>query len=778
MRTLLSIMSFTLLGCGGLLELAEAERANAEEGGLGRSADGGLGASCDPAMYAGVQLADALAAFRTDVYPNMVDGDAQCSGCHAANSGRLFKVTADSTETFEAARRGGFFADGPGSLFARLSSRDDNVRMPMGGPAWSAPALAAVAKVACMVRAVASGDGGPAADEQFPAELLRPYTGAPITQYDNTFLNFVQLKAKVKAVFNDSWVRNNVDQFATNIGLFGGVNFSTHSVEARAATSDFLMGLDALAPDVCGAAVANGTGPFSGLTPLTASIADVPAQSTTTVEIESLTPSPATGIGSASTNPAGFFCHSNCTFTTPYLAPSPGLYRITVRAKPTLDGSVFPSLRVRVGSTLAPTTLDFANRAAYEEKSVDVMIATVGSVAVSVNFFNNSQSNGGDSNIWLDSIKILGPLGAGSGAAESTAAKAKVNTLYERMLYRSATAGEQTAAHAFLVEVAPLGTLPTAWSALCEALVRHPDFLFTMPPSIEKMTAAAQKDRMRLVGLTQRALGRPPTEAEFTQLNQSGFAQAIESVFTSGDFRTYYFNRIQMRIESQGTAESDEPARLWTYVTLNGRPYSEVLTADYTVDANFMRKSRPAHHGKTGVLTMKGYLNNKPGLPHYNYPARVVSGFMGRVFEVPPEVFDQREASTASSTVDASSICYQCHQILTPLAHQRLKWSDNGDYRQSDANGPIDDSDRGLVPNYPYKGAGLESFTLKAVRKEPFIRRMINTQFRLLLGRELRADLDERGLYKQLWDEAANANGDMRVVLRVIANSTTFKGMP
>jgi len=196
------------------------------------------------------------------------------------------------------------------------------------------------------------------------------------------------------------------------------------------------------------------------------------------------------------------------------------------------------------------------------------------------------------------------------------------------------------------------------------------------------------------------------------------------------------------------------------------------------VDTNFGQQTRPAEHGKTGVLTTKGYLSSKPGLPHYNYPARVLSGFMGSIFEVPPEVFDQRGTSTAASTVDPSSICYSCHQLLTPLAHQRLSWADDGTFRTTLNGAPVDDSDRGLVANYPYKGPGLASFATKAVKKEPFIRRMINTQVRLLIGRELRATTDERVLYKQLWDTAFANNGDLRPVLKSVANSPTFRGSP
>ncbi|NVJ10550.1 hypothetical protein HUW63_35760 [Myxococcus sp. AM001] len=53
------------------------------------------------------------------------------------------------------------------------------------------------------------------------------------------FLGYLQLKGKVKAVFNDDRVRGGVDRFAQNVGLLGGVDYQNHFVEARVATADF-----------------------------------------------------------------------------------------------------------------------------------------------------------------------------------------------------------------------------------------------------------------------------------------------------------------------------------------------------------------------------------------------------------------------------------------------------------------------------------------------------------------------------------------------------------
>lgn len=731
--------------------------------------------ACDVTQFPTVTLSEIAQEFSEKVQPRLESTDRGCTACHGPTHGRPFTVATTGTETFHTALAAGFFRDDPRALLARLINPDAAARMPLGADPWDKADIVEVARIGCMARAY-EANGGTPPDEQFPPQLLEPYTGAPNPNYDNTFINYAQLRNKVNALFNDSWTRGGEDLFEKNIGLFGGVNFATHFVEARAATAEFLLGLDVLAPDICSAAVTNHTGPFAGLD-TTTDFVDVPASSTRAVEIESLTPTPATGAGNASTNPAGYFCYTNCSFTTTVDLPAPGDYQVVVRGKPTLDGNGDgPEIRVTVGTVTAATNLLFSNAAAYEEKTVTITVTESGMVPVSIAFVNDAVVNGGDRNIYLDSFHVVGPIGTGTGTTRETAAKTTIDTLYQRLLFRPATTQDQADGYALLKDLTQLGPRPDAWSGLCEALLRHPDFLFLLPPSFDSTSDAATKDRLRTVALTQHLLGRPPTSAELSLLASDGFAAVVDHALASPDFQAWYFGRMRLRIESTGSTESDEPARLWTYLAINERPFQELLVGDYSVDPTFQQVARPAEHGKTGVITMKGYLNNKPGLPHYNYPARVLSGFMGSVFEVPPEVFDQRGTATASSTVDPNSVCFSCHQLLTPLAHQRLAWDDNGDYRTTMEDGSaVDDTDRGLVPSYPYPGKGLESFTTRAVKKEAFVRRMLNTHFKLLMGRDLRYDQDERALYKTLWDLSVQSDGNLKAILRGIALSDTFQ---
>jgi hypothetical protein len=467
--------------------------------------------------------------------------------------------------------------------------------------------------------------GGALPDEQFPPDLLKPYTGPPNTDYENTFVTYLQLKSRVVQLFADTGLGGGTDAYFTSkIALLGGADFKTTFSEARVASPDFLVALDGIAKEACGRAATNKTGPFAG------------------------------------TNPS---------------APA-----------------------------------------------------------------------GGDN--------------------------ALATTLFQKLLLRSPSAQEVSDGVALVTTLKPLSTdAPSAWAGLCEGLVRHPDFLFTLPPSVSVVTGA-DKERMQLVKLALDLAGRLPVDAEFASLAGKSIVDKVTFYLGTPEFKDFYFHRTQVRTESVGTTESAEPARLWTYLMLNGAPMQEVLTADYTIDASFNKITRGPEHGKSGVLTMPGFIKTKPGLPHYNYAARVMTDYMGQLFEITPEILKGRVNATASSTVQPGSLCITCHGILTPLEYQRLKWADDGTYRTVDATGKaIDDSDNNLVPDYPYKGSGMEAFATTAVRKEKFFRQTFQAQYLFFLGRQMRFDQDERTVYLALWNTAWNKNGDLREVVKVIASS-------
>jgi hypothetical protein len=319
-----------------------------------------------------------------------------------------------------------------------------------------------------------------------------------------------------------------------------------------------------------------------------------------------------------------------------------------------------------------------------------------------------------------------------------------------------------------------------AWESLCRALMLHPDFLFTRPRSLAATQDKATRRRLQLVKIAQDLVGRPPTVAEAARLDSGASLGAlVDTYLADPDFEKFYYRRVRLYLESHGTPTQDEPARLWRYLLHSGKPYTELMTADYTITPDGKKTPRPTYCGHSGVLSMPGFIEGKPGLPHFNYAAQVCEKFLGYVFEVTPEVVKARGTLTAASTVDPKSICYSCHQVLTPLAYQRTRWTDDGKYQVKNNQGqPIDDTDRRAVASYPFKGAGLEAFGQAAQHKERFHRALIQTHFIWFFGRPLRYNTDERGLYKRLWDEVHRTHFALKPLVRALVTSPEYLGDP
>ncbi len=307
--------------------------------------------------------------------------------------------------------------------------------------------------------------------------------------------------------------------------------------------------------------------------------------------------------------------------------------------------------------------------------------------------------------------------------------------------------------------VPELASARPGWAGLIEAMLQHPEFL--MPSGGPQAPPRPQLARVALD-----LVGRVPTEQEFRRFETAGrLAPVVDAYLDSEDFQQFFFHRTRAELMSRGDPESDEPARLWTYLAMNDISYRDLFTADYTVDANWQRAPRPSEHGRTGILTMKGYLIGKPGLPSFTYPAKVLTLTMGIVFEVSDAVASARK--NVVSTTDPASICYSCHKLLTPLALQRERWDVHGDYRTTDDKGePIDDSDQGVVPDYPFKGQGLDAFATQVVQKEKFVRAFINLHHDMLFHRKLRIFEDHRAEYKELYDFAMRNDLKIRPLLK------------
>jgi hypothetical protein len=402
-----------------------------------------------------------------------------------------------------------------------------------------------------------------------------------------------------------------------------------------------------------------------------------------------------------------------------------------------------------------------------------------GSHGIAAHFTNDFGDANSDRNLIVYDFRIVGPLGGVAGDSSNSPTRVSATTVMQRMLLRPINDEEVTPVLGLLQQLSTgvVGSNRSAWTGVCEALFQHPDFLFTRPPSAESNSRDSPAwERSLVIKSALDLMNRTPTEAELQRFD-AGLSrlEMVNEWLLTDDYLNAYRNRVREVLEYNGTPDGEEPARLWAYVMDADKPIKEILTAAYTVDDNLQQIERPAAHGQTGVLTMKGYISGKPGLPHYNYAARVFTGFMGTVFVVPQEALDARATATPASTVDPGSVCYSCHRVLTPLSHQRLAWDDDGNFRTTDEQGvAIDDSDRGMVEGYPYAGAGMESFSLVAVRKEAFARRMANLHFLVSFGRAMREEADERDVYQGLYAAMDAGNGTFRDLVRAIHMSRSY----
>ncbi|HEU4754393.1 MAG TPA: hypothetical protein VFU47_14895, partial [Armatimonadota bacterium] len=204
--------------------------------------------------------------FRTEIWPLLERAEGGCVSCHnEKNPSQLHFPAEGSSASFKRLLTQGFFEpENPGSLLSRVASPLKEQRMPPPpARSWSD---AEIAKLRAFVTDLYDRvHTGVRVDEQFPPELLDPYTGkAPAGGTDNTFLTYRQLRGKIKTLFEDDWVRGEKDLFQENVAQFGGADFIKRFDESSKPAAPFLSALDALSRDVASRAYLESTGPFAG----------------------------------------------------------------------------------------------------------------------------------------------------------------------------------------------------------------------------------------------------------------------------------------------------------------------------------------------------------------------------------------------------------------------------------------------------------------------------------------------------------------------------------
>lgn len=141
--------------------------------------------------------------------------------------------------------------------------------------------------------------------------------------------------------------------------------------------------------------------------------------------------------------------------------------------------------------------------------------------------------------------------------------------------------------------------------------------------------------------------------------------QVVDGYLSSPAFsdvaRRWFLDKFEPTSKVPATADKEEPARIAQYLLTNDIDFRELVTADYTVDANGAKKTLGP--SAAGILSTQTYLSAYGGLENRNWGGQIIRGLAGIVL-VPvseiPEGIDSSKAGLA-----ANPVCAGCH--VNPL---------------------------------------------------------------------------------------------------------------
>jgi hypothetical protein len=340
---------------------------------------------------------------------------------------------------------------------------------------------------------------------------------------------------------------------------------------------------------VCSTALTAGTGPFDGFEPPSDIVGEPPVSTQRFDATEFRFVGDTFGLIEA--DPPILQYWWDGTARVEFDFPMAGTYRITVSAEGVEGGDELPNLEVRVGDVAEGFDVSGGGFADY---SVELSVSG-GRRLIDLIFANAWNEPDPDMNrsMRVRGVTVEGPLaGSTAGTPETYGAVAdQIRQLFERILLRAPNQGASDD------EIVPLySTLlaldtytsdrDDAWGGVCEALMHHPDFLFTRPVHFD-VAPLDQAARLLLIKTAFDLLDRPPTVEEFTRFDTGTTReQLIDEWLSSVEFRDAIFHRARIILKTDGTVEGDELARLLTHLFIAERPIKELLTGDYAGGSN------------------------------------------------------------------------------------------------------------------------------------------------------------------------------------------------
>lgn len=244
----------------------------------------------------------------------------------------------------------------------------------------------------------------------------------------------------------------------------------------------------------------------------------------------------------------------------------------------------------------------------------------------------------------------------------------------------------------------------------------------------------------------------------------------------------------------------DEGARLAMRVVQGGRPYGELLTADWTMhngrvehyyarldgrlgalaDADVDRGWRPVERGPehAGVLSTHMYLNH-----FYNgrrWAQRTFESFMCHLTTPDFDLLDDHAATAlvayrrhplapADVNVNAGRACAACHVQLDGLSRVKDRWDNFGQYYETSAGQPIPQTVRFLGEEVD----GIDAFGRALAGSDVFADCVAQQLWSHFLGR--RFTDDEVSVRRALVRVFRESGQDFRAMIRAVVESAPYR---
>lgn len=216
-----------------------------------------------------------------------------------------------------------------------------------------------------------------------------------------------------------------------------------------------------------------------------------------------------------------------------------------------------------------------------------------------------------------------------------------------------------------------------------------------------------------------------------------------------------------------------EPLELVAYVARNNKPFSEILTADYTVvnyqsakvwgldpaalglgnpgdyysfkpaKLSVTRSGTPWQVPHAGILTTPTFLNRWPttGTNLNRARARMTLKFFlaTDLLAVAERPIDPSSVTSTNPTRD-DAYCTSCHTVLDPMASTYQKWAANGLFQPSDTSWPVAMPQPGfgkqVINNVQQYPSGLQWLSARVTEDARFGVSVLTNVYRGLIGSE------------------------------------------